>query len=240
MINVIWTKRNQFSKASIQYVQYSPSKQNLEKGGLGMIMFSLYLEGQEPKSRITSSLTFPVFPMCFPKSPKVRDFGGASQPQAGHQLRRLMQLQPPPVSRLNSAPTPPHAKPGIDKLPLKQRRASERWWWCIINITKKTTEGQGRNCTEKRNWLLILLFLPCKHLDNIEHEEQHGTVQSLLSWWKSGTPVSSCWTSFGDQLPSLHTRRLPGTWWRVGGPSSAIYQNVEMGELLSSSSVKWG
>lgn len=56
MINLTWTKTKKFSKASPQCAQYSPSKQNPEKGKATNLAVTeiLTLRYQEPKCEITS------------------------------------------------------------------------------------------------------------------------------------------------------------------------------------------
>lgn len=95
MINFIWTKRSQFSKACTQYAQHFPSKQNIKKGraiNLAMVKFFTldYLQDQNTSH-------FPIFPTCFPKSPKIWDFGRLLSLRWVIQPCRRMQPLPPPV-----------------------------------------------------------------------------------------------------------------------------------------------
>lgn len=77
MINLIWIKRNKSSKASTQGAEYSPSKQNLEKDGVGLpiflwLRFSLFLEDLEPNCQIT----FPIFPVASPPAQRLDTLEG--------------------------------------------------------------------------------------------------------------------------------------------------------------------
>lgn len=115
MINLIWTKINHFSKVSTLCAQYFPSKQNTEEGGatnLDMIKIFTLSGGPEMKCQITSRLTFPIFPVCFPKSSEVRASEGLSLSRA-IQLSRL--TQPPPSPRTSVTNTSP-CQQGIDQL----------------------------------------------------------------------------------------------------------------------------
>lgn len=47
---------------------------------------------------------------------------------------------------------------------------------------KNTSEEQGKNSNEKRNWLLTLNFLLFKHLDNPKHEEAVQNSSKTDKW----------------------------------------------------------
>lgn len=107
MINFIWTKRNQFFKAHNQCAQHFPSKQNKKRRAINLAMIKIftldYLEHQEIKRPGTKKTHFPMFPMCFLKSPKIWDFREAAQPQVGHSVLQTDAASALFLSLLNSS-----------------------------------------------------------------------------------------------------------------------------------------